>query len=1242
MKTPAVGTIALLLTLAMTAPFAASAQGLDAWQVRNPLPHANNLRAVAHGNGLHVAVGDAGTVLTSGNGGVTWTQQNSGITNTAVPLTSIAFGGGQFVALSLAVNTNVFLSTNGTNWTAQTVAFISGGFTSIAHGNGRFVLVGYRGGTNLIMSSPNGVAWSQHPTPAGAPATGSLVGVTFAQNLFVAVGGSGANGYIFTSPDGLNWTARRTNVPEYLVAVAGGNGFVATGNKTTISRSPDGVTWTDTPLAAGLSYSRSSLVFGNGVFAMLDWTVSGPTSNSRVYTSPDGQNWTQRYSGVGLHSLAFGGGQFTGAGSVTLPQFGTHGVILTSADGLDWNQQFSSGRGEDDLRRTYYAVATGLGKTVLGGGDLIFRGFTPSTADFKTWSGVFGSISGWPVRGVAYHGGLFVAVGGELNPEIIVSTNAVNWAPQASPGGGSLHAVINNTTRFVAVGEAVDGSGQVLTSADGINWGLETTDISAGLRALTVGNGALVAVGVGGVTARSADGTDWTYNPSGVSNELRGVTHASGQYVAVGDNGRILTSPDGVTWTPRTSGTIAPLNVVAFLNGRFLAAGDQGTVLTSANGVDWSRLEVPADADLRAFGIAANGWFVLTGNRGVILTSADGLAWVNRTISFGGLGSVEDEFFDAVSLNDTIYATSSGGAIWESRGGRNWYVRNSASQGLYAFGLTTYGSRLVVAGTVGSYFANTSVIGQKQDGAETWEVQNLGDFGRLNDVVRGGNQLVAVGNVSGGVAAIFTSPDGGTWTRRISPVTFELNSVDYGNGIFVAAGAGGAASSPDGINWTIRPGPAGEAVVFGGGKFAVGGTAFHYSSNGINWNNAGANGTTIFGMTYANGTFMAVGDGGAVFSSPDAINWTPRRLGIVEDFFTTVFHRDTFLVLGDRIAAVQSGLVATTLPSIVQSPADVSVAEASDALLSVVAAGRGPLFFQWFKDGIPLPGAQAPFLKISQVQAGDSGDYRVVVRSDLGSATSDAARLTVPGAFVSPASRTLGIGGAVTLTATVVGDTAVSYEWQRNGEVVTGATGSSVVLTDLQFEQAGEYMVTVQGSAGSYVASGTVSVVAVDLAPVDQTVTEGSYASINASLSGSYSESPLFTWRRNDVAITGGTAGLLEFTAARLEDGGTYTAVAVFPDGQVNASNAAKLQVNAVIRPRIAAYQLAADRLSIQFTIEGAAGQTYRIDYADALTEPVGWFFFDSVTMNSDQEIRSLDLTPWSHLPELYFRLALP
>ena len=90
---------------------------------------------------------------------------------------------------------------------------------------------------------------------------------------------------------------------------------------------------------------------------------------------------------------------------------------------------------------------------------------------------------------------------------------------------------------------------------------------------------------------------------------------------------------------------------------------------------------------------------------------------------------------------------------------------------------------------------------------------------------------------------------------------------------------------------------------------------------------------------------------------------------------------------------VSEGEVAPA-PTITAQPADTTVTNGAPAALSVVASGEG-LFYQWYKNGALIPGANAQSLNFEAAQVADAGTYTAVVSNSGGNVTSAPARLLV-------------------------------------------------------------------------------------------------------------------------------------------------------------------------------------------------------------------------------------------------------
>ncbi|MBC8085219.1 MAG: PQQ-dependent sugar dehydrogenase, partial [Hymenobacter sp.] len=91
----------------------------------------------------------------------------------------------------------------------------------------------------------------------------------------------------------------------------------------------------------------------------------------------------------------------------------------------------------------------------------------------------------------------------------------------------------------------------------------------------------------------------------------------------------------------------------------------------------------------------------------------------------------------------------------------------------------------------------------------------------------------------------------------------------------------------------------------------------------------------------------------------------------------------------------------TTAPVITTQPLSATVSAGVPVTFSVAVNGTAPFGYQWQKNGANIAGATASSYTIASVAAADAGQYRVVVTNSVGSATSNAATLTVT-AFNNP------------------------------------------------------------------------------------------------------------------------------------------------------------------------------------------------------------------------------------------------
>lgn len=171
-----------------------------------------------------------------------------------------------------------------------------------------------------------------------------------------------------------------------------------------------------------------------------------------------------------------------------------------------------------------------------------------------------------------------------------------------------------------------------------------------------------------------------------------------------------------------------------------------------------------------------------------------------------------------------------------------------------------------------------------------------------------------------------------------------------------------------------------------------------------------------------------------------------------------------------------------------------------------------------------------------------------------------------PSITTQPVSQTVNAGATVTFVVVVSGTSPFTYQWQKNGTAITGATGATLTLSSVTTSSAGSYTVVVKNSAGSVTSNpATLTVLTpataptITTQPVSQTVTVGANVTFSVVATGT---APLsYQWRKDGNPISGATSATLTLNSVSTSDAGTYTVVVSNTAGSAT-SNPATLTVN--------------------------------------------------------------------------------
>jgi hypothetical protein len=624
--------------------------------------------------------------------------------------------------------------------------------TLLAGGAGGWVAVG----PQAIWTSPTGQAWTlASPRGIGPQLHGDSVWViTKTAQGFLAAGansgsansgsansgsansGSGTSGaVIWTSRNGLTWqrmtagqlglAATGETVQNIAYATYQGNATLISGTVSRGKTSYDaawlstngGTAWTRLTIPAdhGASASISGVAFdGSGLVAVRPGRTANGTADGIAYFSPNGRTWQYAATidpdggwtpGV-VKGSAYG---FAVVGTTTQGQIVGY---ASTGTGTAWlpTSAFGTASAESVVGATVAPAGTivAIGYTTVspaGQQPVLVEASTSGTVHPVSLAGIAGAaIPEMKVNSTAMAGGVQIAVGSANGyPAVWRRTPGSAWAlvsslglVSADPKLRALTSVTHGPAGWLAVGAPGPA---ILTSTDGVTWGVAGGNITqglAGVSAVSAASGPAGYVIVGKLVAPGGSSvadvwwspnlTSWTRahdtNGADGSNQVLSVAASSQGFVSVGSHDSqpaVWKTKDGRAWEtivlplPRGA-TAGSLQQVAINGTNVVALGQattgqattgqattgQGAVpfaeLSADGGQTWQQVPFTSPGPDTSFtaltadqgGFTAAGLFGPPGQADVALwTSADGVTW--KPSQSSGLNGSEAWQIDALA-----------------------------------------------------------------------------------------------------------------------------------------------------------------------------------------------------------------------------------------------------------------------------------------------------------------------------------------------------------------------------------------------------------------------------------------------------------------------------------------------------------------------------------------------------------------------------------------------------------------
>jgi hypothetical protein len=311
-------------------------------------------------------------------------------------------------------------------------------------------------------------------------------------------------------------------------------------------------------------------------------------------------------------------------------------------------------------------------------------------------------------------------------------------------------------------------------------------------------------------------------------------------------------------------------------------------------------------------------------------------------------------------------------------------------------------------------------------------------------------------------------------------------------------------------------------------------------------------------------------------------------------------------------------------------PTSQTVVLGATATFYVHAVACPSPYYQWYFNGVSIPGAYGSSFQISNAQLTNAGTYWVrLSNSEWGGPTggiylSDSATLTVlepPIITHPPQDQTAYMSSTVGFRARATGSSPLAYQWFFNGSAISGAGSTDLHLTSVGTTQAGTYTLVVTNIAGAVTSAPAMLSV---IPPVEQRMVPA------LALLGQ----PGSLLNLDDADILGPSASWATFDSVTLTNSSQWYFDLATPLPPQRFYRAWQTGGPSIL-PSLDLEMVPA------LTMAGPVGSSVRVDYINQFGPTDAWVALDTVMLTNTSQL-CFDVSAPGQPPRLYRLVQVP